>query len=58
MMIEYEKLIRLVNDYRNDVLKLTRHIEELERKIGEAVGKNNELQGKVATLMGRIRYGP
>jgi peptidoglycan hydrolase CwlO-like protein len=56
-MTEYEKLVRLVNEYRNDVLKLRARIDGQEKTIRDMASKNMELQGKVATLAGRIRGG-
>lgn len=51
-MTDVEKAKR---DLQNEIWKLTRRIDTLEKVILETKAKNMELQGKVATLAGRIQ---
>lgn len=50
-MTDVEKAKR---DLQNEIYKLHRRLDALEKKILESMSKNMELQGKVATLAGRI----
>jgi chromosome segregation ATPase len=54
MMTDIERHKRALDELRNEINKLIHRIDGLEKIINEARTKNMELQGKVATLAGRI----
>jgi peptidoglycan hydrolase CwlO-like protein len=53
-MTDIERHKRALDELRNEINKLIHRIDGLEKIINEARTKNMELQGKVATLAGRI----
>jgi predicted transcriptional regulator len=54
-MEDIERVKRSLDEQRNEINKLIRRIDGLERLIAETRTKNTELQGKLTTIDGRMR---